>query len=206
MSTFDNSFLLFRNDDNIDDMNDTFLSSKKSFFNPVGFENKINDNNCFVSVVFHALFHFTKLKDNLINIQLTKSTPNLIVESVSLLNSYQKINKKKEEGEKDSHKLILNPSKFREELAFEKSEFKTNEKGDPIELLNYLFICFHNFMTNNSIIISNSILNQKCTSKKCLIHELFYIDISEISYCKNCKNKKELKYDSNYSIDIFIRN
>ena len=198
MSLNDNSFLLFRNDDNIDDMNDTFLSSKKSFFNPVGFENKINDNNCFVSVVFHALFHFTKLKDYLINYQLKQSTPNLIVESVSLLNSYQKINKKKEEGEKDSHKLILNPSKFREELAFEKSEFKTNEKGDPIELLNYLFICFHNFMTNNSIINSNSILNQKCTSKKCLIHELFYIDINEISYCKLCKYKKELKYDSNY--------
>ena len=200
MSTFDNSFLLFRNDDDNEDINnESFISTKKSFFNPVGFENKINDNNCFVSVVFHALFHFTKLKDNLINIQLTKSTPNLIVELISLLNAYQKINKEKEKGENNSSKLILNPTAFREVLATKKSEFQKNEQGDPIELLNYLFICLHNFMSStNPNKLANSLLNQKCTSNNCLVHELFYIDISEISYCKNCKNKKELKYDSNY--------
>ena len=200
MSTFDNSFLLFRNDDDNEDINnESFISTKKSFFNPVGFENKINDNNCFVSVVFHALFHFTKLKDNLINIQLTKSTPNLIVELISLLNAYQKINKEKEKGENNSSKLILNPTAFREVLATKKSEFQKNEQGDPIELLNYLFICLHNFMSStNPNKLANSLLNQKCTSNNCLVHELFYIDICEISYCKNCKNKKELKYDSNY--------
>ena len=202
MSANDNSFLLLRNEDNIEDINDDFLLSKKSFFNPVGFENNINDNNCFVSVVFHALFHFTKLKDNLINIQLTTSTPDLIVELISLLNSYQKINKEKEKDEKNSSKLILNPTLFREELAKKKSEFQKHEQGDPIELLNYLFICLHNFMSTHSQTISNSFLNQRCISNNCLIHELFYIDISEISYCQNCKNKKELKYDSNYFMQL----
>ena len=57
-------------------------------------------------------------------------------------------------------------------------------------------------MSTNSKTISNSFLNQKCISNNCLIHELFYIDICEISYCKNCKNKKELKYDSNYFMQL----
>ena len=82
-----------KEDDN--EINSEMMSSKISFFEPVGFENNINDNNCFVSVVFHALYHFTKLKNFLIDIELTVSTPPIIVELKSLLSSYQMLNKEK---------------------------------------------------------------------------------------------------------------
>ena len=68
-----------------------FISTRMSFFKPIGFENSLKENNCFVSVVFHALFHFTKLKDSLITLNI--SSPKLIVEIISLLSSYQKLNK-----------------------------------------------------------------------------------------------------------------
>ena len=113
---------------------DNFNTSRLSFFKPIGFENSLKENNCFVSVVFHALFHFTQLKDQLIKLNI--SSPKLIVEVISLLSSYQKLNKDK----KNLDNIILNPENFRNELAKvtkNKLDFKKNEQGDPIELLNY---------------------------------------------------------------------
>ena len=132
--------------------NKDFNASTISFYKPVGFENSINENNCFVSVIFHALFHFKLLKDNLINIEINKTTPKLIEEIINLLKSYQKFNKE----EKDLGKLILNPATFRNELSKvsqNKIQFKENEQGDPIELLNFLFNCLHNFMVKNNDLI-----------------------------------------------------
>ncbi len=179
---------------------DNFNTSRLSFFKPIGFENSLKENNCFVSVVFHALFHFTQLKDQLIKLNI--SSPKLIVEVISLLSSYQKLNKDK----KNLDNIILNPENFRNELAKvtkNKLDFKKNEQGDPIELLNYLFNSLHEFMTSNNILS-----NENC---KCLIHELFYINIKEISICKNCKFEKSLKYDLNYfmqflNVDIILNN
>ena len=66
---FDNSFQLLRN------------NSVHSLFQPVGFGNEKHENNCFVSVVFHTLFHFIELKDYLIKYELiTTNSPKLIVE------------------------------------------------------------------------------------------------------------------------------
>ena len=55
-------------------------------FNLVGFKNDKYENNCFVGVVFHSLFHFTELKEYLINLKVTINTPKLIIEIISLLN------------------------------------------------------------------------------------------------------------------------
>ena len=179
--------------------NKDFNASTISFYKPVGFENSINENNCFVSVIFHALFHFKLLKDNLINIEINKTTPKLIEEIINLLKSYQKFNKE----EKDLDKLILNPATFRNELSKvsqNKIQFKENEQGDPIELLNFLFNCLHNFMVKNNDL--NKISNSKCENKNCLIHKLFYLNVTEISKCKNCKNETQLKYDYNYFMQL----
>ena len=37
--------------------------SSKSVFQPVRFENINHENNCFISVVFHSLYHFDELKN-----------------------------------------------------------------------------------------------------------------------------------------------
>ena len=183
-----------------------FISTRMSFFKPIGFENSLKENNCFVSVVFHALFHFTKLKDSLITLNI--SSPKLIVEIISLLSSYQKLNK----DNKNLDNIILNPENFRNELekVTKKKDFKKNEQGDPIELLNFLFNCLHEFMISKKSF--NLLLDQKNNNiYDCLIHELFYINIKEISICKDCKFEKSLKYDLNYfmqflNVDSILNN
>ena len=170
----ENSFQLMRN------------NSVQSLFQPVGFGNEKHENNCFVSVVFHTLFHFIELKNYLINYQISNTTPKLIVELISLLNSYQK----------------LNPSSFRNELAniFKKEkEFQLNEEGDPIELLNFLLNCLHTFIISNGTKIGIS--ENEC-KKNCLIHELFYINLSEKSKCSKCNKNNNIKYDYNYFMEL----
>ena len=56
----------------------------KVYFCQLDFGNKKNENNCFVSVVFHTLFHFIELKHYLLKYELTTTSPKLIVELVSL--------------------------------------------------------------------------------------------------------------------------
>ena len=182
----DNSFRLMRD------------SSVQSLFQPVGFGNEKNENNCFVSVVFHTLFHFIELKDYLIKYELiTTNSPKLIVELISLLHSYQKLNK-----DKNMNGSILNPNAFRNELAniFKKEkEFQLNEEGDPIELLNFLLNCLHTFILSNGNEIGIS--ENEC-KQNCIIHELFYINLSEKSKCLKCNKKNNIKYDNNYFIEL----
>ena len=181
----ENSFQLMRN------------NSVQSLFQPVGFGNEKNENNCFVSVVFHTLFHFIELKDYLLKYELTTTCPKLIVELVSLLFSYQKLNK-----DKNSNGSFLNPSSFRNELAniFKKEkEFQLNEEGDPIELLNFLLNCLHTFIISNGTKIGIS--ENEC-KKNCLIHELFYINLSEKSKCSKCNKNNNIKYDYNYFMEL----
>ena len=207
---YDNSFLLLKEDDN--EINSELMSSKISFFEPVGFENNMNDNNCFVSVVFHALYHFTKLKNFLIDLELTVSTPPIIVELKSLLSSYQMLNKEKSSGEENKNKYVLNPINFRNALDT-KQIFHKNKKGDPIELLNYILTLVHNYLSFNSTgsNLNFSSLNSECKSNDCVIHQLFYIDITEICHCYDCNYDKTLKYDNNYfmqllNVDLILYN
>ena len=170
--------------------------SSKSVFQPVRFENINHENNCFISVVFHSLYHFDELKNYLINIQLNKDSPQLMIQIVSILNLYQNINKNLKE------KDILKTNQFRNELADifkQKNEFQLNKEGDPIELLNYLLNCIHTFIISHEKEIGIS--EDKC-KENCLVHKLFYINLTEISRCTNCKKETKLDYDNFYFIEL----
>ncbi len=170
--------------------------SSKSVFQPVRFENINHENNCFISVVFHSLYHFDELKNYLINIQLNKDSPQLMIQIVSILNLYQNINKNLKE------KDILKTNQFRNELADifkQKNEFQLNKEGDPIELLNYLLNCIHTFIISHEKEIGIS--EDKC-KENCLVHKLFYINLTEISRCTNCKKESKLDYDNFYFIEL----
>ena len=183
-------------DENLDSLKKNESNIKNSVFIPVKFKNKNNENNCFISVVFHSLFHFTELKEYLINIEIKPETPKLIEEIVLILKNYHKINKDKEEIKED-----LNPFNFRNELANHfKNEFQLNEQGDPIELLNYLLNCIHSFNVSNGKTIDNA--EKECKNDICPIHKLFYINLYEISKCMECKSSNKLKYDNNYFIEF----
>ena len=171
-------------------------NDEKSFqilntFKPVGFRNEKDENNCFVGVFFHCLFHFTELKDYLINLQMTIKTPKLLVEIISLLNIYDQINKGNNINF-ESKTLKLNS--FRNELSIifeKKNEFQLNQQGDPIELLNFILNYIHNYI--NSI--------EECKNN-CIVHQLFYINLSEISKCIKCHKETILNYDNNNFIEL----
>ena len=170
--------------------------SSKSVFQPVRFENINHENNCFISVVFHSLYHFDELKNYLINIQINKDSPQLMIQIVSILNLYQNINKNLKE------KDILKTNQFRNELAYifkYKNEFQLNKEGDPIELLNYLLNCIHTFIISHEKEIGIS--EDKC-KENCLVHKLFFINLTEISRCTNCKKESKLDYDNFYFIEL----
>ena len=174
-------------------------NSIQSIFEPVKIENQNHENNCFVSVVFHSLFHFFELKEYLINLQLKINSPKLIIELTSIINYYQQINKDKNQQINGN---ILNPLSFRKELAnlFEKeNQFQLNEQGDPIELLNFLLNILHTFIISNETKITVS--DEECKNN-CLIHKLFYINLIEYNLCYNCQKKKCIKYDNNYFIHL----
>ena len=188
------------NDDNELSFHLLRQNSAQSFFEPVKIENKNHENNCFVSVVFHSLFHFIELKDYLIDLQLTIKSPQLIIELKSIMNYYQKINKDK--NNEFNGNSILNPLSFRIELAnlFEKeNQFQLNQQGDPIELLNFLLSLIHSFIVSNGTKITVS--DKEC-KENCLIHQLFYINLLEHNICYNCNKKKTIKYDNNYFIHL----
>ena len=187
------------NDDNDLSFHLLRQNSVRSFFEPVKIENQNHENNCFVSVVFHSLFHFIELKDYLIDLQLKIKTPQLIIELQSMMNYYQQINKDKNN---EFNENILNPLSFRRELAnlFEnENQFQLNQQGDPIELLNFLFNILHSFIVSNEtkIYISDNECNQNC-----LIHQLFYINLLEHNICYQCKKNNSVKYDNNYFIHL----
>ena len=161
-------------------------------FNLVGFKNDKYENNCFVGVVFHSLFHFTELKDYLINLKVTINTPKLIIEIISLLNIYDQINKGNDT--KFENKTIKLNS-FRNELSIifkEKNEFQLNQQGDPIELLIFILNYIHNYINSK----------EECKNN-CIVHQLFYINLSEISKCIKCHKETILNYDNNNFIELF---
>ncbi len=72
-----------------------------------------------------------------------------------------------------------------------KNEFQLNQQGDPIELLNFILNYIHNYI--NTI--------EECKNN-CIVHQLFYINLSEISKCIKCHKETILNYDNNNFIEL----
>ena len=162
----------------------------------VRIENDINDKNCYINVVIQIIYHLNDLKENLLDIEIYKESPQIITQLVLLLSSYSIAKTKKD--------CILQNKNFRNALSLyfkDTKEFQLKQEADPIELLQILLNFIHTYVITNYNKIGYS--DKKC-EPYCLIHKALYIDLTEKSYCcnKNCDFKNETKYDSNYFIHL----
>ena len=162
----------------------------------VRIENDLNEKNCYINVVIQILYHLSELKEELMELEIYKESPQIITQLVLLLSSYSIAKTKKD--------CILKNKEFRLALSSyfkDKKEFQLKQEGDPIELLQILFNFIHTYKITNCNEIGFS--EQKC-EPYCLIHKALYIDLIEKSYCcnKNCNYNYETKYDSNYFIHL----
>ena len=155
-----------------------------------GIKNDLYDNNCYINVCIQSIYHFRLLKDNLLStnkFSLFHNTPNLITQLVVLISSYNASLKNE----------IIDPAQFSDaldEYFKDKNEFQKNQQNDPIELLNVLLTFCHNYIVSGFKEIG---FNDDDCHNKCFIHQLFYINLIEVSSCSNCKLKNQIQYDNN---------
>lgn len=101
----------------------------------------------------------------------------------------------------DKSNIVLSSLDVRKELAsaFEKDNmYRLNETGDPIELLDCLLKAYHTYLADKNC-KSIFMYDPPPCIKKCYVHELFEMTLSEISSCLKClpSQPKIIKYDSN---------
>ena len=107
----------------------------------VSFSNGIYENNCFINITIHYIYHCEELKNYLLKYETISSTPKLITELITLLNTYEGIYEKK----KNKSSLIqINDFKNQLAIYFQNTKkFQMNRQDDPIELLTFLFEAIH---------------------------------------------------------------
>ena len=183
---------------NIEEETSTFYLLTLNRHREVTFCNNFNDNNCFVNINFHFIYHIVELKDFIIKYKIVSGTPKLIVSLITIIVSYENIIKNKRKG-------MIDPVQFRIDLANyfkEKNEdkYQLYKMEEPIEFLIFFLTFIHD---NNNLLISSNIENNiksnlNKTECNCIIHELFYLNILEKKFCENCGIRvNEKKYDEN---------
>ena len=133
----------------------------------VRIENDINDKNCYINVVIQIIYHLNDLKENLLDIEIYKESPQIITQLVLLLSSYSIAKTKKD--------CILQNKNFRNALSLyfkDTKEFQLKQEADPIELLQILLNFIHTYVITNYNKIGYS--DKKC-EPYCLIHKALYI-------------------------------
>ena len=123
---------------NIEEETSTFYLLTLNRHREVTFCNNFNDNNCFVNINFHFIYHIPELKDFIINYNIVSGTPQIFVSLITIICSYENIKKNKS-------KATIDPVQFRIDLANyfkEKNEdkYQLYKMEEPIEFLNFFNI------------------------------------------------------------------
>jgi hypothetical protein len=162
-------------------------------------KNDIGEQNCFLNVLIHALYHIKEIRKFFIEEEIKNdSRLNLFFELKKVIENYADIMSPYTKVAEQFK--YINPSHLRAELADlfkEDKKFQLNSMDDPVEALFVILNAFHSYAINAGSL--KYIIDKPC-NPNCLSHELFWINILEQYQCECGATSEVLKYDYNYFI------
>ena len=157
--------------------------------------NFTKENNCFLNVLIQTLYNLDEFREYLLAKIYSKSQNEVVKELCSLINSYKNIQEKfKYTSEKIEPTLSVN--NLRTYLNNIYGNYRKGECGDPMETLEHLFD-----LTHKEYLSINPNKKNNCN---CPSHNYFFLDLSELKYCKICHQYESRKYSEDcYMFNIF---
>ena len=168
--------------------------------------NMKKENNCFLNVLIQVLFHLKSFRINILKFFNNNSLnieDEVVLEFCNLINSY---NLERIKNEKNQNKIepILSVNLLRKKLNQKFGNYFKGESGDPMESLERIFNSIHEEFTSENNLFKTK-KKKNLGNCDCPIHQLFYLDLVEKQFCKNCSVCTKRHYDKNcYIFSIMV--
>ena len=172
----------------------------------VPFKAPLSQQNSFINVIINYLFNFEEIR----KFFETEEPPlndnfRLIYEIQSVLEQMRKLTSHLYFKRTAKDKRQIDSSYIKHELKYQFNNlfFNPQQSGNACTILNIFLNALHVYFLDEDNVLGTQ--KNKCTNKKCLSHNLAYIDIASQIYCTQCGKKGILyKYPLNtyyYTID-----
>ena len=150
--------------------------------------NFTKENNCFLNVLIQTLYHLEEFRESLLSKIYKKAQNEVVKELCELINSY-KIIQEKYKFSNEPLEPTLSVNNLRTQLNNTYGNYMKGECGDPMETLEHLFDLIHKEYLS---IFQKGINNSNC---KCPSHNYFYLNLSELKFCKTCHQYESREYN-----------
>ena len=168
--------------------------------------NMKKDNNCFLNVLIQVLFHLESFRKKILHYfknNYSNIEDEVVLEFCNLINLY---NLEQIKNEKNENKIepILSVNLLRKKLNQKFGNYFKGESGDPMESLERIFNSIHEEFTSENNLFKTK-KKKNLGNCDCPIHQLFYLDLVEKQFCKNCSSCTKRHYDKNcYIFSIMV--
>ena len=189
-----NNNSLKNNPINYSQLTNNINNSNNIIFRPIFFDENINENNSYITVILHTIFNIRPLFNYILNISQNNPSPS---QEYNILFCLKEIFQKVQKSPNDK----INIRKLKEALSSQfknRRKFILNHPDDPVDLLFILLNSIHSFTIKSPINeISDEICNYKCFS-----HKYLWMDLTRIDECGCNGTSRRLFSNHNYITDI----
>ena len=156
------------------------------------------ENNCFLNVLIQIISNLEDFRDSLLKIFNESCENEVVKELCKLVDSYKKTQIKYKDIDNPNIEPVLSVNLLRNNLNNVYGNYGKGEVGDPMETLEYLLDLIHKEYLRKYPIKEDDICN-------CPSHHFFFLFLSEIISCNNCKKQLMNTYNKNcFIFNIFV--
>ncbi len=156
------------------------------------------ENNCFLNVLIQIISNLEDFRDSLLKIFNESCENEAVKELCKLINSYKNTQIKYKDIDNPNIEPILSVNLLRNNLNNIYGNYRKGEVGDPMETLEYLLDLIHKEYLRKYPTKEDDICN-------CPSHHFFFLFLSEIISCNNCKKQLMNTYNQNcFIFNIFV--
>lgn len=175
-----------------------YIKKKKLSNTLVPLTNLRKENNCFLNVLIQIISNLEDFRDCLMENFNESCEDEVVKELYILIDSYKNTQIKYKDIDNPNIEPILSVNLLRKNLNNIYGNYGKGEVGDPMETLEYLLDIIHKEYLRRYPTKGDDICN-------CPSHHFFYLFLSEIISCNNCKKKIMNTYNKNcFIFNIFV--